>query len=121
MSKISLEEFDKFVIYGKTLELLGRYGIKPTSIDVGLELSPDHSHIRWGLFDRTIEYSYNPGVNPVISDTEQHERIKQLYTDLGGGLGIDDVDTILFTNYTELYDRLCNAIEKAPNSFTRRR
>lgn len=120
MGTVDLGEFDKFVAYGKTLELLDRYGIRPTSVDVGLRTGTDDNCILWGLFDKTRDYPNESSFDLVITDPEQHEKVKRLYADLGGGLGIDDVEALRFSNYTELYNKLCDAIEKAPKSFASR-
>ena len=119
-----LEEFDRFVINTKILELLDRHGIKPTDIWSGAESYDDEEGkgIILSLNDRTI--SYPDGSTPTITKPEHHERLKRLRADLGmvdkEGADIDhQKDTRAFRDYSELYDVLCNAIEKAPKSFTR--
>ena len=111
-----LEEFDKFVLYSKVLELLNRYGIKPVNVSVEVDPGEKDQKLLLALSDRTI--SYPDGSTPTITNPEHHERLKRLRTDLG----IEDgSDTGVYEDYSELYDKLSDAIEKAPKSFTKYR
>lgn len=111
-----LEEFDKFVFYSKVLELLERHSIKPFNVSVEIVFEPKDKTILFALSDRTT--SYPDGSTPTITNPEHHEKLRRLRTYLGIENGHD---TGVYKEYSELYDKLSDAIEKAPKSFTKYR
>lgn len=115
-----LEEFDKFIIYGKTLELLKRHGIKPANVYVNVDLNSDETKILFILSDRTLHYPKD-GSKPTVTNLEHHQRLKRICAELGGDDKGVEFDYIVFKDHADIYDKLDAAIEKAPKNFTRLR
>lgn len=101
-------QFDDFVVFQKTLELIDRYGIKPKNV------SFDAFLVRTDNFDEEYHWhlSSHLGTPP-----EQLERLERLYADLG----IQDTNgKIVVDDAINIHDILYEAIEKAPKSFASR-
>ncbi len=104
-------DFREFALCQKTLELIERYGLTPMDIRVQMYLPLGSDGLHHWKVDWHDEM-------PAERLEKVMERMQRLHSDLD----IEATDgEIIVEDQLDLYNMLCDAIAKAPKSFTRSR